>query len=100
MTLTFSDNSADDICKIDLLHLYVNVRRRYYKRGFGAPMGGMLSTFHDIRVCSRREAMAFKPRLTKLALPMVTCRYIDDVFLAFAWQDNEQLERGSEVHRC
>ena len=41
--------------------------------------------------------MVFKPRLTELALPMVTCRYMDDAFLAFAWQDNKQLERATEV---
>ena len=84
-----------DIC--DLMQLYVNVRHRYYKRGLGAPMGGMLSAFYAILVCSRREAMVFKPRLTELALPMVTCCYMDDVFLAFSWQDNEHLERATEV---
>ena len=78
---------------------YVNVRHRYYKRGLGAHMGGMLSAFYAILVCSRREAMEFKHRLTELALPMVTCRYnvMDDVFLAFAWQDNKQPERATYV---
>ena len=60
-------------------------------------MGGMLDAFYAVLVCIRREAMAFKPSLTELALPMVTCRYMDDVFLAFAWQDKEQLERATEV---
>ena len=60
-------------------------------------MGGMLSAFYDVLVCSRREAMAFKPGLTELALPMVTCRYMDDVFSEFAWHDNEQLERPTDV---
>ena len=63
-------------------------------------MGGMLSAFYAALVCSRREAMAFKARLTELSLPMMTCRYnVMDVFLAFkfAWQDNEQLERATEV---
>ena len=41
--------------------------------------------------------MVFKPRLTELALPMVTCHYMDDVFLAFAWQNNEQQEIATEV---
>jgi hypothetical protein len=46
------------------MHSYVNVRHQYYKRGLGAPMGGMLSAFYAILVCSRRELMAFQPRLT------------------------------------
>ena len=58
-------------------------------------MGGMLSVFYAILVCSRRDAMVFKPRLTEIALPMVTCHYMDNVLLAFAWQDNEQLERAT-----
>ena len=65
-----------DICMFDLMHSYVNVRRRYYKNGLGAPMGGMLRAFRAILVCSRREMLAFKSRLTELALPMVTCCYI------------------------
>ena len=35
--------------------------------------------------------MAFQPRLTVLALPSVVCRYMDDVYLVVAYQDNEQL---------
>ena len=86
-----------DICKFDLMRSYVNVQHRYYKRGLGAPMGGLISALYAMLVCSRREAMVVKPRLTELALPMVTCRYIDDVLLAFAWQDNKQLERATEI---
>ena len=41
--------------------------------------------------------MVFKPRVTELVLPMVTCRYMADVLLAFAWQHNEQLERATAV---
>ena len=54
-----------DICKFDLMNLYVNVQHRYYKRGLGAsaPIGGMLSAFYDVLVCSRREAMEFIPDL-------------------------------------
>ena len=44
--------------------------------------------------------MVFKPRLTELALPMVTCCYMDNAVLAFAWQDNKQLERVTELAIC
>ena len=60
-------------------------------------MGGMLSAFYAILVCSRRELMAFQPRLTDLALPSVVCRYMDDIYLAVAYQDNEQLENATKL---
>ena len=41
--------------------------------------------------------MAFQPRLTELALPSVVCRYMDDVFLAVAYQDNKQLEQATKL---
>ena len=60
-------------------------------------MGGMLSAFYAILVCSMRELMAFRPRLTELTLPSVVCRYMDDVYLAVAYQDNEQLEDATKL---
>ena len=39
-----------DICTFDLMHSYANVRHRYYKRGLGAPIGGMLSAFYAIYI--------------------------------------------------
>ena len=44
--------------------------------------------------------MAFQPRLTALALPSVMCRYMDDVYLAVAYQDNEQLEKATDLAMC
>ena len=43
--------------------------------------------------------MAFQPRLTELALPSVVCCYMDDdiVYLAVAYQDNEQLEKSTNL---
>ena len=41
--------------------------------------------------------MAFQPRLTELALPSVVCRYMDVVYLAVAYQDNEQLEDATKL---
>ena len=60
-------------------------------------MGGMLSAFYAILVCSRRELMAFQPRLTEPALPSVVCRYMDDVYLAVAYQDDKQLEEATNL---
>ena len=79
------------------MHLYVNVRHQYYKRGLGAPMGGMRSAFYTTLVCSRREMMAFQPRLIELALPCVVCHYMDDVYLVVAYQDTEQLGKATEL---
>ena len=86
-----------DICEFDLMHSYVNVRHQYYKRGLGAQMAGMHSAFYAILVCSRREMTAFEPRLTELAVPSVVCRYMNDVYLAVAYQDNEQLEKATDL---
>ena len=63
-----STSQLCDICRFGVMHSYVNVRHQYYKRGLGAPMGGMLSAVYATLVCSRRELMAFQPRLTELAL--------------------------------
>ena len=41
--------------------------------------------------------MPFQPRLTKLALPSVVCRYIDNVYLAVAYQDILQLGRATDL---
>ena len=41
--------------------------------------------------------MAFQPRLTELALPSVVYRYMDDVYLVVAYQDNEQLEDATKL---
>ena len=60
-------------------------------------MAGMLSAFYAMCVCSRREMMAFPPRPTDLALPSVVCRYMDDVYLAVAYQDNEQLGKATDL---
>ena len=80
------------------MHPYVNVRYQYYKRGLGAPMGGILSAVYATLVCSRRELMAFQPRLTELPLPsVVDCRYMDDVYLAVVYQDNGQLEAATKL---
>ena len=67
-------------------------------------MGGIPGAFYDILVCSRREAMVFKPKLTELALPMVKCRYMDEscifgICLA-GYRTAGTSDRGSEVHRC
>ena len=85
-----------DNCKFALKHSYVNVRHQYYKRGLGALMGGMLSAFYAILVCSMRKLMAFQPRPTELAFPGVVCRYMDDVHLAVAYQDKEQLDDATK----
>ena len=63
-----STSQLCDICRFGVMHSYVNVRHQYYKRGLGAPMGGMLSAVYATLVCSRRELMAIQPRLTELAL--------------------------------
>ena len=64
------------VSRYDLSHSYVIVRHTLYKRGLGAPMGGMLSAFYAILCCSRREATAFSPRLRELALPVAVCKYV------------------------
>ena len=68
------------VCKFDLAHSYVNVRHKLYKRGLGAPMGGMLSNFYAIIRCSNGEATAFTPRLRELSMPVAACRYMDDLY--------------------
>ena len=68
------------------MHSHVNVQHQYYKRGLGAPVGGMLSVFYAIVACSRRKLMAFQPRLTELALPSLVCCYMDDAYLVHTWQ--------------
>ena len=61
-------------------------------------MGGMRSVFYAILMCSRRDLMAFQPRLTELNLPSAVCRYIDDdiAYLAVVYQDNKQLRKATE----
>ena len=56
-----------------------------------------LVLYYAILVCSRRELMAFQPWFTELALPSAVCRYMDDVYLAMAYQDNEQLEDATNI---
>ena len=73
------------VCKFDLAHSYVNVRHKLYKRGLGAPMGGMLSAFYAIICCSKREVTAFTPRLRDLSMLVAVCRYMDDVYIAIAY---------------
>ena len=91
------------VCRYDLSHSYdiiVNVRHTLYKRGLGAPMGGMLSAFYAILRRSRREATAFTPRLRELALPcqaVAVCRYMDDVYIAIAYAENDQLVQATQV---
>ena len=41
--------------------------------------------------------MAFQPRLTELTLPSVVWRYMDDVYLAVAYQDNNQLGKATDL---
>ena len=41
--------------------------------------------------------MAFQPMLTELALPSVDCRYMDNAYLAVAYQDNKHLEDATEL---
>lgn len=44
--------------------------------------------------------MAFQPRLTALALPSVMCRYMEDVYLAVAYQYNQQLGKATDLAMC
>ena len=41
--------------------------------------------------------MAFQPRLTELAFLSVVCRYMDDVYLAVAYQDDKQPEKATDL---
>ena len=52
-----------------------------------------VARYFNIILRSRREVMTFQPRLTELALPSVVCRYMDDVYLPVAYQNNDQLEK-------
>ena len=75
---------------------------RLYKRGLGAPMGGMLSAFYPIICCSKREATASTPRLRDrldLPMPVAVCRHMDDVYIAIAYVTNDQLTQATEVAR-
>lgn len=64
------------ICRYFLSHSYVHVRHKLYKRGLGAPMGGVLSDYYVIVCCSRREATSVTPRPRELVLPEAVCRYV------------------------
>ena len=87
------------VCKFDLAHSYVNVRHKLFKRGLGAPMGGMLSAFYAIICCSKLEAAAFTPRLRDLSMPVSVCRYMDDVHIVIAYVTDDQLTQATEVVR-
>ena len=60
-------------------------------------MGGLLSAFYAILCCSCREATAFTPMLRELALPCAVCRYMDDVYVAIAYANDDHLTRATEV---
>ena len=60
-------------------------------------MGGMLSVFYAILCCSRREATAFTSRLRELALPVTVCRYMDNVYIATAYAEDNQLVQATQV---
>ena len=60
-------------------------------------MGGMLSAFYAILCCSRREATAFTPLLRELALPCAVCRYMDDVYVAIAYANDDHLTQATKV---
>ena len=62
-------------------------------------MGGVLSAFYAILCCSRREATAFTPRLRELALPVAVChgRYMDNVYIAIAYAEDDQLVQATQV---
>ena len=60
-------------------------------------MGGTLSVFYAILCCSRREATSCTPRLRELALPVAVCRYMDDVYVAIAYAEDDQLVQATRV---
>ena len=41
--------------------------------------------------------LVFQPRRTELTLSSVVCCYMDDVYLAVAYQDNKQLEEATKL---
>ena len=97
--VTITATQVMQVCRYDLAHCYdiVNVRHKLYKRRLGAPLGGLLSAYYALLCCSRKEATAFTPMLRELALPCAVCRYMDDVYVAIAYANEDHLTQATEV---
>ena len=95
--VTITATQVMQVCRYVLAHSYVNVRHKLYKRGLGAPIGGLLSAYYAILCCSRREATAFTPMLPYVYLVLSVGIWMNRVYVAIAYANENHLTRPTKV---